>query len=320
MSLGTSTTHEITFVVIAYNEERNIAACLRAILAQRGLPPTRVVVVDDGSTDSTAAIVRRLQIENGDIQLVSQANAGRGAARSIGFSLARGDLIAMVDADIILPPNWFETCIAELDGVDAVGGVAVPDGDVTYIWRRFGLNAKPTLPTMPVAGSNALYRRELLSNLGFDRRLREGEDTDLNLRMLAAGRRARLVPDLFVQHVENKSFAASVTWLFECGSGATRHLLRYRRVRLPDLAWGGLLLVAGAAVRSGRHARQRRLMVPCYIVAAGTAHLASRFDVPLTDGFGKALASLGAESALMACYFAGRTYGLTRWSARINRA
>jgi glycosyltransferase involved in cell wall biosynthesis len=303
---------ETTFVVIAYNEAGNIQACIRAILAQRGVSSTRLVVVDDGSTDNTAEIVRALQQVDPRIELISQQNAGRGAARARGVSVATGELIAMVDADVILPPHWWETCAANLDGVQAVGGVAIPDGDVAYLCRRFGLNPKATLP-MPVAGSNALYCRELLSVRGFDPGLREGEDTDLNLRMAREGRRARLIPDLYVEHREHKSFGSSVIWLFHTGSGATRHLLRYRRLRVPDLVWVGFLVAAGVTMRSGRHAGWRVLIVPGYIITSASAHLVSRFHISLAHGIDKILGGVAVNSVLIASYLLGRSYGMARW-------
>ena len=90
----------ISFVVIAYNEEHHVCRCLEAIEAQEGLGIHEIIVVDDGSTDATADLVREMQVRNDSLRLMVQANRGRGAARAAGVKAASGELIAMVDADI----------------------------------------------------------------------------------------------------------------------------------------------------------------------------------------------------------------------------
>src|ERR1700683_3442118 len=69
-------------------------------------------------------------------------NRGRGYARTTGTAPARGELIASVDGDIILPAGWLVRAREALRDHDAVGGTAVPDGDVAYLHRRFGLAAR----------------------------------------------------------------------------------------------------------------------------------------------------------------------------------
>src|SRR5436305_1748949 len=116
-----------SFVVIAYNEERNIEATLRSIVALDDMRDFEIVVVNDGSKDATAAVVERVAVLHSQIRLITQANAGRGAARATGVMAAEGEYIAFIDADIILPRHWLTTCEAAMDEYDAVGGVAVPD-------------------------------------------------------------------------------------------------------------------------------------------------------------------------------------------------
>ena len=157
------------------------------------------------------------------------ANRGRGHARRTGIAAARGGLVATVDADIILPADWLDRTRAALTGHDAVGGTAVPDGDVGYVYRRFRLAPRVVASTTTVTGNNGLYRRGVFDRVSFDEALREGEDSALNHAMASQGLSAAIVPGLLVQHREGKSFGSSLRWLFDTGQGATRQLLRYRR-------------------------------------------------------------------------------------------
>ena len=153
---------DVSFVVIAYNERTNIVRCLTSITSQVGGASFEVVVVDDGSSDGTGSLVAKFAAERTDIVLIEHPeNRGRGAAWQTGIGAARGALIAMIDADIVLRENWLEQSrvAMEIHDADAVGGIAVPDGDVTYVSNRFALCPRSVPPTIPVCGNNGLYKR-----------------------------------------------------------------------------------------------------------------------------------------------------------------
>ena len=179
-------------------------------------------MVDDGSTDATADIVREIQVGNDSLHLIEQANRGRGAARTAGVKAAAGDLIAMVDADICLPRTWLARCLSGIKEYDVVGGTAVPDGDVTYLYNRFRLSPLGPPSTTTITGNNGLYRRCVFEHTMFDEQLREGEDIDMNHKLLARGCRLACLPGLQVEHREDKSLITSVAWLYE--SGHARHV------------------------------------------------------------------------------------------------
>ena len=107
---------EVSFVVIAHNEAANIVSCLSALSSQTEAPSIEVVVVDDGSQDETAALVTRFGADRpGMVTLLQHTvNRGRGAARQTGLNAAQGQLIAMVDADVVLPADWLRRCATAL--------------------------------------------------------------------------------------------------------------------------------------------------------------------------------------------------------------
>ena len=101
-----------TFSVIIplYNKEREIEGTIRSVLSQTRLPD-EIVVVDDGSTDRSAGIVQR--IDSPLIRLVAQPNAGECAARNRAIAEARGEYLALIDAD----DEWEPGFLAEIEAM-----------------------------------------------------------------------------------------------------------------------------------------------------------------------------------------------------------
>lgn len=306
----------VSFVVIAYNEAATIAATIGAITALDGLGKHEVIVVDDGSRDATAEIVTAIAGRDPSVRLIRlPENRGRGYARDTGIADARGDLIATVDADIILPRDWLARARPALRDHDAVGGIAVPDGDVAYLYRRFGLTPRVRAHTTTVAGGNGLYRSEVFTSVRFDPALREGEDVALNHALERHGLARATVPGLIVEHRENKTWGESLGWMFDSGRGATRQLLVYRQVRQPDIATGAFAAAAAVCViAAGRKRPVAGALIPAAVVLAASAqHVRSRFQTPRSD-WPRVISAIAADSALLTAYFAGRLAGLaTAW-------
>ncbi len=112
----------IAAVITAFNYERYVAAAIETVLEQT-LPPSQIVVVDDGSTDSTAAVAARYEPRVG---VVSTENAGIGAARTRGVAeVSDAEAVVLLDADDLLTPQSIERraqVLAVRDDVDIVFG------------------------------------------------------------------------------------------------------------------------------------------------------------------------------------------------------
>jgi glycosyltransferase involved in cell wall biosynthesis len=113
----------ISFVVPAFNEETLIQSCLYAILAEisRSQCRAEIIVVNNNSTDSTRLIASSVP----GVIVVDEAQRGLVQARKAGCLVARGKLIANIDADRMLPPGWLQVALAEFErspGLVALSG------------------------------------------------------------------------------------------------------------------------------------------------------------------------------------------------------
>jgi glycosyltransferase involved in cell wall biosynthesis len=114
---------KITIVIPVYNEADGLCACLDAIEAQ-SIRPFEVIVVDNNSSDGTDIIAKKYSF----VTLIKETKQGVVHARSTGFNKARGDIIARIDGDTILPEHWLEdvSAIFERDpNLDATSGLAL---------------------------------------------------------------------------------------------------------------------------------------------------------------------------------------------------
>ena len=93
---------QFSVIIPVYNGEGTIAECLEA-LASQDMPRREfeVIVVDDGSTDGTAAIVKQF-----DVKYIHQENTGPATARNVGVKNAQGKIVVFTDADCVPEPNW----------------------------------------------------------------------------------------------------------------------------------------------------------------------------------------------------------------------
>ena len=123
----------VSLYVPCYNGALWLAECLDALLAQTR-PADEVLVVDDGSTDATAAIAGRYA---GRVRLVAHAaNRGLAVARNTALAAAGGEIVASVDADVRVTPTWLERLLTAFTSprVVAAGGA----------WKRRTGSAWPT--------------------------------------------------------------------------------------------------------------------------------------------------------------------------------
>src|SRR4051794_9191572 len=104
----------VSVVVPIYNVEPSLPACLQSI-ADQTFGDLEVIVVDDGSTDGSAAIAAEFAARDPRFRVVSQPNGGLGNARNNGAAVAAGEFLAFVDSDDVLPTYAYEVLLKALD-------------------------------------------------------------------------------------------------------------------------------------------------------------------------------------------------------------
>lgn len=200
----------VSIVIPAYNEEASIRACVTAAIFQT-VQASEIIVVDNKSTDGTAAIVEAIQQEHPDSPvLYFQQNEEQGLVptRNFGLDRAQGSVIGRIDADSVIEPNWVE----EVQKAFADDDVAAATGPVLYYdmpLRRFGLKAddrvrriilKLTRDYHFLFGSNMAIRRSAWLAIR-DQTCRDEvdelhEDIDLSVHLAQNGLAVAYVPTM----------------------------------------------------------------------------------------------------------------------------
>jgi glycosyltransferase involved in cell wall biosynthesis len=181
----------VSVVIPAYNAQRTVAASIHSALAQT-LDDLEVVVVDDGSSDDTAATAE--QVDDPRVTVIRQVNAGAAAARNAGIALATGRYVALLDADDLWVEDKLARQIAVLEGpgdVRAVqsGAYFVNDELTVLSERRCVSSEDPLLDTllfrnMPNNMSTLVIERDMFATMGaFDTSLVILEEWDMHIKV-----------------------------------------------------------------------------------------------------------------------------------------
>lgn len=183
----------VSVLIAAYDAEPFIEATLESALGQT-FGDLEVLVIDDGSRDGTAAVVRRVAATDPRLRLIVQENRGLSATRNRGIAEAHGSLIAFLDHDDLWHPEKLALQVALLDARPRTAVVschsALIDTDHRCLGWRFGGDANGDVYAEMLewdivsGGSVTLVRREALEAVGpFDETLRIREDWDMWIRL-----------------------------------------------------------------------------------------------------------------------------------------
>ncbi len=183
---------------------------LQALVDQEYDGEWEVLVVDNGSSDESAAVGRGWADRHDAVRWVDASDiSGPGAARNAGVRPARGELLAFCDADDVVRPGWLAALGSKLDDADVAAGVF-------DFWSLNGLPASPLRPAstsqlgfLPAGlGANLAVRRRAFEEAGgFAEELLIGEDIDLCWRLQLRGFRFAVASDAVVAKRDQPGFA-----------------------------------------------------------------------------------------------------------------
>lgn len=190
----------VSVIMPSYNAERYIAESISSVCAQT-YPDWELIVIDDGSTDSTASVVRRLAAADFRIRLITQPNGGPARARNAGIAAAHGDLIAFLDSDDLWVPHKLtaQAAVIDSEAVDLVfsDGWIFPEDEVEAETQSFWMVAgrfsgaemfRLCFVGNRIATLSVLARRDALARVGFfDEDMINCEDYDLWMRLAGNG-------------------------------------------------------------------------------------------------------------------------------------
>jgi glycosyltransferase involved in cell wall biosynthesis len=191
----TDSEETVSVIIPVYNGEQFIRRALDSVFKQT-YPPHQVIVIDDGSKDSTREIIAGEYGES--VTLIRQQNGGPAKARNAGLRVATGEFVAFLDAD-----DWWEAekianqirmLKAHPDAVGNYTGLRVMSEEVGHVSDAKPMDAAALWPTLRwcnpgVPPSSMMLRRSALDKLGggFDERQMGSEDWNLWFRLIAEG-------------------------------------------------------------------------------------------------------------------------------------
>ncbi|WP_087874054.1 glycosyltransferase [Arthrobacter globiformis] len=213
---------EVSVVVPARNAAHWIGDCLESIRAQN---PREIIVVDGCSTDDTVEIAQSM-----DARVISDGGRGLPAARMLGVQSARSDLVALIDADVILPPGALAGLLDEFKacGYDGLqfGLVSEADGPgywgAALAWHHIHSRVRSWFGV-----SATLMRKNVLLSVPFDDAFRSGEDIELRIRLEDAGYRLGVSSTTAVRHRFTDSFDTARDQWLQDGAGLARTIRKH---------------------------------------------------------------------------------------------
>jgi len=208
------TAPRVSVLLPVWNGESFLKAAIESIL-QQTLSAFELIVIDDGSTDASAAIAEEFARDDDRVRVLRRAHEGLSAALNAGIAEARGEYVARMDADDISVPHRLHDQVAYLDAhpacVAAGAWIEVIDetgqllGRKTFVETHEEISAALYRGISPIAHPTIIIRRDALqASGGYDARCYPSEDLDLWFRLAERGELANIGRTL-LQHRRHKA-------------------------------------------------------------------------------------------------------------------
>jgi len=203
---------EVSVVIPVYNANKTLRRCLESVLGQTHRN-YEVIVADNNSTDGSKDIIREFRGKDRTIKYVFESEPGRGTARNSGIRTAKGEIIAMIDADCVAPPDWLDELVRPIAFENETAIMGSDRDLIENYWTRNVHKANQEFMKRNTAGGyishidtkNFAIKASVIKDLLFDPGLYSFIDYDLFLRV-QDNIKIRYLPDVKVGHYHKRSF------------------------------------------------------------------------------------------------------------------
>lgn len=208
----------ISVIVPVYNVEKYLDKCIESIVNQT-YKDLEIILVDDGSTDSSPKICDEFADKDERIKVIHKANGGVSSARNAGLNCFNGEYVTFIDSDDYIEPNMFELIAEAIKGKDVdlvfireksvnLEGKTIyingdsPTGKILYFDRK---KAEERIIKMQINGMcDKTYKRSLIESIRVLEGKKHGEDLLFNIQVLERVKTVALVDEILYSYVSNE--------------------------------------------------------------------------------------------------------------------
>ncbi len=219
-----------SFIIPVFNRPDEIKELLESFLGLNVDYKYEIVIVEDGSTETSESIVNDYKKQL-DISYYFKQNSGPGDSRNFGMQKAKGDYFIILDSDVILPSNYLTEVDTFLNKnyYDCFGGPDAAHPSFTNLQKAINFAMTSFITTGGIRGGKqqvenfqprsfnmGLSKKAFLDSGGFGK-IHPGEDPDLSLRLLNLGYKTTLIKDAFVYHKRRISWSKFYKQVYKFG-------------------------------------------------------------------------------------------------------
>ncbi|WP_418636697.1 glycosyltransferase [Winogradskyella sp.] len=221
---------DFSFIIPVYNRPDEIKELLESFLNFKGYRSYEIVIVEDGSTETSENIVEQFS-NHLNISYYFKPNSGPGDSRNFGMTKAKGSYYIILDSDVLLPSNYLIEVETFLNAsyYDCFGGPDAAHSSFTNLQKAINFAMTSFITTGGIRGGKqkledfqprsfnmGLSKKAFLASGGFGK-IHPGEDPDLSLRLHQLGFKTTLIETAFVYHKRRVSWSKFYTQVYKFG-------------------------------------------------------------------------------------------------------
>ena len=221
---------EFSFIIPVYNRPVEVKELLDSFLEVEGGDDVEIVIVEDGSNETSEGIVKTYQ-DKLNISYYFKPNSGPGDSRNYGMQKAKGNYFIILDSDVILPSNYLTEAKESLEALyfDCFGGPDAAHDSFTNLQKAINFAMTSFITTGGIRGGdkqvenfqprsfNMGLSKEAFEATGGFGKIHPGEDPDLSLRLHKLGFKTTLINTAFVYHKRRISWSKFYKQVYKFG-------------------------------------------------------------------------------------------------------